>query len=197
VKTLAPPAPDRQHFLSDANLTVAAVRVRGWEVVKLFRRSKRPWALQKGDPWTVTTDPDEVAAWLAAGFNIGNVSHERTGFAVLDPDDLNGWADMVDTLGQPSLPWVSTGRGRLHYYVAWTPDLPAHLLWRGGADLGEILRGPGQQQVVLPPSVHPVTGKRYSWLVDPITEPLPILPGDWLAYLLADDNLFADDESAS
>ena len=41
------------------------------------------------------------------------------------------------------------------------------------------------------------TGKRYTWLVDPVTEPLPVLPGDWLAYLLADDDMADDDEAAS
>ena len=180
--------------VTDAALTIAAVRARGWEIVKLFRRSKRPWALRKGDPWTVTGDADVVAAWLAAGFNIGNVCHERTGFAVLDPDDLLGWADLIDTLGQPSLPWVSTGRGRLHYYIRWRPDLPSCLLW-AGANLGEIQRGnvvtgdpTGQQQVVVPPSVHPLTGQRYTWLVDPVTEPLPVLPSLWVTCLFAHED---------
>jgi hypothetical protein len=34
--------------------------------------------------------------------------------AVLDPDDLLGWAELVDQLGQPCLPWVITGSGKLH-----------------------------------------------------------------------------------
>jgi hypothetical protein len=36
---------------------------------------------------------------------------------------------------------------------------------------------------VIPPSVHPTTGKPYRWLVDPATEPLVELPGEWRAYL--------------
>jgi bifunctional DNA primase/polymerase-like protein len=177
-------------FHSDAALTVAVVRAKGWEVVKL--RGKKP----VGEHWETTTDAAQVAAWLQAEHNIGLVCHERTGVAVLDPDKLE-WADMVDLLGQPCLPWVLTGRGRLHYYIRWEPDLPAKLEWTSGI-IGEIQRGPGQQQVVLPPSVHPDTGLRYRWLtksllptlrcepIDPVEDPLPRLPALWLGYLRHD-----------
>ena len=70
---------------------------------------------------------------------------------------------MIDTLGQPALPWMVTGRGRLHDPVVWEPNLPAKLEWKGEV-IGEIQRGPGQQQVVLPPSEHPDTGLRYRWI---------------------------------
>jgi len=173
---------------SDAELAVAAVRAKGWEVVRL--RGKRP----VGTHWQTTCDADEAARWLAVGDNIGLVCHEQTGVAVLDPDDQLGWAEMIDQLGQPCLPWVITGSGRLHYYIAWEPDLPAKLTW-GGQIIGEIQRGPGQQQVVLPPSRHPDTGLPYRWITDsfgflcepilPAAEPLPELPGLWRAYLRA------------
>ena len=65
-------------------------------------------------------------------------------------------------------------------------------MWHGGI-IGEIQRGPGQQQVVMPPSIHPATGARYRWVteslgclcepVNPVTDDLPKLPGLWLAYL--------------
>jgi Bifunctional DNA primase/polymerase, N-terminal len=169
--------------------TAEIVHARGWKVVRL--RGKKPI----GAHWQVTKDPDEITAWLDAGSNIGLVCHERTGVAVLDPDNLLAWADMIETLGQPSLPWVVTGSGRLHYYVVWEPDLPAKLTWRGEV-IGEIQRGPGQQQVVLPPSRHPDTGAAYRWIdeffdalcepLHPLTDPLPRLPGIWLAYLRAE-----------
>jgi hypothetical protein len=108
---------------TDAELTVAAVRAKGWEVVKL--KGKKP----VGAHWEITKDADQVAAWLTAGHNIGLVCHERTGVAVLDPDTVE-WADMVDVVGPPCLPWVITGSGRLHYYIRWEPDLPAKLEWR-------------------------------------------------------------------
>ena len=174
--------------MTDAELTVAAVRAKGWEVVKL--RGKRP----VGAYWQITRDADEVARWIAVGDNVGLVCHERTGVAVLDPDELLGWADMIDALGQPCLPWVITGSGRLHYYITWAGDLPAKLTW-GGRVIGEIQRGPGQQQVVLPPSRHPDTGLPYRWIteslgflcepINPVEDALPDLPGLWLAYLRA------------
>lgn len=164
---------------ADQELTLEAIRSRRFEVVLLAPRNKKPPA---GKRWQVTHDADVVARHLVATGNIGMVAGERNGLAILDPDELLCWADMIDTLGQPCPPWVETGRGRLHYYVKWEPGLPAKLTWHG-VIIGEIQRGPGQQQAVIPPSIHPDTGRPYRWLVDPRTEPLPELPGDWRAYL--------------
>jgi len=171
----------------DAELTVAAAAARGWECVRLGPRSKKP----EGVHWQITKDPDVIAAWFKAGANVGQGCHERTGVAVLDPDEMLAWADAIDTLGQPALPWVITGSGRLHYYIRWEPELPAKLIW-GREIIGEIQRGPGMQQVVLPGSTHP-SGGTYRWIteslgglvepVNPLTDPLPRLNGDWLAYL--------------
>ncbi len=172
--------------MTDFDRTLAAMQAHRWKIVRL--RGKKP----VGAEWQITENPSEVARWVAGGDNIGLVCHERTGVAVLDPDALLPWADMIDALGQPCTPWVLTGSGRLHYYVAWTDCLPAKLTWRGEI-IGEIQRGPGLQQVVLPPSRHPDTGRAYRWIteslgdlvvpVDPARDPLPELPGLWLAYL--------------
>jgi hypothetical protein len=183
---------------ADLDRTLAAMQAHGWEIVRL--RGKKPI----GKHWEITKDPDEVARWVAGGDNIGLVCHERTGVAVLDPDQMLPWADMVDQLGQPCAPWVITGSGRLHYYITWTDGLPAKLTW--GLDehgkhpvIGELQRGntirgrsEGQQLVVLPPSRHPTTGLAYRWIteslgflcepIDP-SGPLPSLPGIWLAYI--------------
>ena len=140
--------------VSDFHLTLEAIRTRGWRAVLLAPRLKKP----SGARWQVTNDVNRVARHLEAGGNLGLVAHESNGVAVLDADDLLGWADMVDTLGQPAAAWTETGRGRLHYFVSWEPDLPAKLEWRGQI-IGEIQRGPGQQQVVIPPSIHPDTGR--------------------------------------
>jgi len=95
---------------------------------------------------------------------------------------------MIDTLGQPAAAWTLTGRGRLHYFVQWEEDFPAKLEWHGQG-IGEIQRGPmrrgglGSQMIVIPPSIHPETGHRYQWLVDPVTQPIVALLGEWRAYL--------------
>src|SRR5262245_1555032 len=164
--------------MTDHDRTLAAVDGLPWEFVLLRPRDKRP----AGAHWQVSRDADEIGTHLSRGGNLGLVAHERAGLAIIDPDDLLAWADMIDTLGQPSDPWVHTGSGKLHYYIRWESNLPAKLTWRGEL-VGEIQRGPGQQQAVIPPSVHPTTGKPYRWLVDPATEPLVELPGEWRAYL--------------
>jgi hypothetical protein len=155
------------------------VERRNFNVVLLAPQDKKP---PLGRRWQVTNDPRVVDRHLRSGGNLGLVAGERNGVAILDPDELLCWADMIDTLGQPCAPWVETGSGKLHYYIAWEPGLPAKLTWPG-VIIGEIQRGPGLQQAVVPPSVHPKTGRAYRWLVDPVTEPLPELPGEWRAYL--------------
>jgi hypothetical protein len=164
--------------VTDLDRTLAAVATRDWEFVLLRPRDKKP----AGAHWQVSCDAHDIGEHLERGGNLGLVTHERTGLAIIDPDELLCWADMIDTLGQPCAPWVETGRGRLHYYITWEPGLPAKLVWHGVV-IGEIQRGPGLQQAVIPPSVHPTTGKPYRWLVDPVTEPLAELPGEWRAYL--------------
>jgi Bifunctional DNA primase/polymerase, N-terminal len=160
---------------SELQRTLRAIEVHRWTAVLLEARQKRP---PLGGPWPMTGDPAEVGRHVRRGGNVGLVCHERTGLAVLDPDNLSPWAELIERLGQPVDATVLTGSGKLHYYVEWIEDLPAKL--PGG--IGEIQRGPGQQQIVCPPSVHPDTGHRYTWLVDP-TEALPALPGLWRAYL--------------
>jgi Bifunctional DNA primase/polymerase, N-terminal len=174
---------------NEARLTVEVIRARRWQCVRLCRRGKKPEAARDGH-WQTTTDADAVARWFASGSNVGLVCHERSGVAVLDPDQPPAWAHMIEELGQPCLPWVLTGSGKLHYYIAWEP-LPAKIVWRNEI-IGEIQRGPGQQQVVLPGSVHPVTGLTYRWIreplgflcepIDPVQAPLPELPGLWRAF---------------
>jgi Bifunctional DNA primase/polymerase, N-terminal len=170
--------------MTDTERTLTAIDARAWTVVRLGHRLKRP----VDKHWVITRDADEVGRWFAAGRNVGLLCCEQTGVAVLDADRFDVWADMVDALGQPCLPWVLTGSAKLHYYVQWADDLPAKLTW-DNVEVGEIQRGPGQQQVVLPPSVHPETGEPYRWITDdlpflvepinPVADPLPTLPDAW------------------
>ena len=174
--------------MTDRDRTLEVIRRRNWRVVLLGPRAKKPHTKE----WQITTDADRAAAHLDDGGNLGLLGGKDNGLAILDPDAELPWAEMIDCLGQPALPWTLTGSGRLHYYVAWEPDLPAKLTWNG-VIIGEIQRGPGLQQVVIPPSIHPTTGLRYRWIteslpalveaIDPVHDPLPRLPGVWLAYL--------------
>jgi hypothetical protein len=94
--------------MHDHTRTLTAVKIRPWEIVMLRSRDKKP----AGANWQVSRDADEIERHLEHGGNLGLVAHERTGLAIIDPDELLCWADMIDTLGQPCAPWVETGRGR-------------------------------------------------------------------------------------
>jgi hypothetical protein len=106
---------------------------------------------------------------------------------VADFDDIEAAREMAQTLGRLT-PWVLTGSKKAHCYLWWTPGLPAKLRWRCRI-IGELQRGPAAadghnlQQVVLPPSIHPDTGRAYRWLVDPVGEALAPLPEVYLREL--------------
>jgi hypothetical protein len=164
---------------TDGELLFEAISIRGWRGVLLGDRSKKPPPTD--EHWQVTSDVEVIARHLQRGNNVGLVTHEDTGIAVLDDDRPDLWIEMVRELGRPGEPWVETGSGKNHYYIPWQPDLPAKIMWRG-QKVGEIQRGPGQQQVVAPPSIHPDTGRSYRWLVNPAIEPLEALPAEWTNY---------------
>jgi Bifunctional DNA primase/polymerase, N-terminal len=164
--------------MTPLDLTLAAVLAHDWRVVLLQPRAKKP----AGTHWTVTTDLDVIRRHVEVGGNIGLVCGPDSGVAVFDPDLPAEFDALEHDLG-PLVRTVRTGSGNVHCYVRYEPDLPASLRYQGTI-IGQIQRGPGQQQVVLPPSIHPTTGRAYAWLVDP-RDPLPTLPEGWREYLRA------------
>lgn len=109
--------------MTDLDRTLGAMQAHGWEIVRL--RGKKPI----GQHWPITKDPAEVADWIK-----GQQQH-RVGLprvAVLDPDKLLPWADMIDDLGQPSLSWVITGSGKLllHHGERCPPLAPLRMAVR-------------------------------------------------------------------
>jgi hypothetical protein len=175
-------------IVSALDQTLLALESRPWEYLLNGPLLKYPIT----EHWIVTRDIPRIVNHVTRGGNLGLVCHERTGIAVLDADNLDLWREMTEDLGEPGKPWVKTGGGKLHYYVRWEPSLPAKILWNG-VKVGEIQRGPGQQQVVLPPSIHPDTGAPYRWITEavpwlvepihPVVDPLPRLPDAWRAQL--------------
>ncbi len=164
--------------------TAEAIKAKGWKGVLLRPKSKSP----AGKHWQITDDPVVIGRCNGHNGNLGIVEGPEYGLAVADIDNVDVFSDLVGLLGEPGKAWVQTGRGGLHYYFKWEPGLPAKLHF-AGKKIGEIQRGSetengtGLQQVVAPPSIHPDTGKPYTWLVNPVTEPLRPLPDVWCAYL--------------
>ena len=163
--------------MSDLDLTLAAIRAHGWRCVLLGPRLKRPVTPQ----WVTTTDVGRVAEWFARGDNVGLVTCEESGVLALDldrktPEQQAAVGRALLEVGPLPLT-VETGGGGWHCYLRWMPGMPAKI--PGG--IGEVQRGPNQQ-VVLPPSVHPETGRLYKWCRDPC-DPLPAMPDEWRCHL--------------
>jgi hypothetical protein len=167
---------------------VAAVE-RGWPVFVLGR-SKRPVAnctrCHAADPphdrqtcpcltchgfYAATLDPARVAAMLDAipGGLLAVRTGAPSGLVVVDIDPRHG--GRVDpTLMPPTLAAATGGGGwHLYYHHPATPVLSRALPGRDGVDI----KADGGY-VVLPPSIHPDTGRAYQWL--PVVRPIIEMP---------------------
>ena len=116
-----------------------------------------------------TQEREEITGYFPEGYrgNVGVVTGRGSGLVVVDVDDPDDvwWA----TTRFGNTPFVvRTGKQGFHYYYRY-PDGEAHIgnrvrLWGRQIDL----RADGGY-VVVPPSVHPETGKVYRW-VTPVEE---------------------------
>ena len=149
-----------------------------WPLVRLRARSKK--AVGSG-AFTAIKSHALAKRYLDGGANLGLLTGSQSGIAVVDIDHPERFAEMVAAFGALTL-FVNSGRGggRGHAYVEWAPGLPKVFKWND-TKVGEIL-GDGQY-VVVPPSIHPDTGRRYTWAVDPLRTPVPPLPLAWQAHL--------------
>lgn len=154
---------------SVSGLAAAAVAYTlwGWSVFPLRPRSKEP--LTAHGVHDASSEPQVVAAWWAEWpqSNIG-LDVYRSGLVVVDLDPARGgvetWEKLCGEYGLP--PYATTcsrtGSGGLHLIYR----APLGLTMRNSNDKlgpGVDVRGRGGY-IVLPPSVHPTTGKLYTWI---------------------------------
>ena len=114
-----------------------------------------------------TSDEEKLKKlWNDKPYNIGLAT--GGGFVVLDVDHHNGGADGLETLARlqqehgelPETWTVRTGTGGLHYYFLCDDEkLTIASAFQPGLDY----RGNGGY-VIVPPSIHPETGKPYNWV---------------------------------
>ncbi|WP_192772338.1 bifunctional DNA primase/polymerase [Plantactinospora soyae] len=167
---------------------------RGWPVFMLAR-SKRPVANclpcrdadDNHDPaacdcltchgfYAATTDPEQVAAIVTAvpGGQLALRTGTASGVVVVDVDPRHGGDDTMTTLiGAGLLPptaHVVTGSGGRHLYYRHPgrPVVSRPMPGRPGIDI----KADGGY-VVLPPSVHPATGRPYRWMPGRPMEEMP------------------------
>ena len=126
---------------------------RGWLLVQLDGKKPR----LKG--WLKMPPPshEDVERWAAEG-NLGVRTGLESGVVVVDVDAHKGGS--VEGLDLPTTVTARSGGGGLHYYFR----CPEGGLKNSAGKLAEHVdvRGDGGQ-IVLPGSVHPETGKNYSW----------------------------------
>ena len=130
-------------------------------------------------PNVTLTERDVERHVITNGGNIGMRCGD--GLGVLDFDSEVAEREMMAKYGD-LVPTVITGSGKRHYYFKLQLDieLPAKIRWEAKT-VGEIQRT-RSQQVVCPPSTHPVTGMPYVW-AGPAKD-LEYLPDVWIKALL-------------
>lgn len=129
--------------------------------------------------YAATTNPDRIAAIVAAvpSGQLALRTGATSGVVVVDVDPAHGGRDTLNHLVArqltPYTAWVLTGSGGAHLYYRH----PGHRVLCSQGKPGQGL-GPGVDvkadggYVVLPPSIHPRTGRPYQWQHrDPVEMP--------------------------
>jgi hypothetical protein len=134
----------------------------GCRFVRVAASQKRPL----GTAWQhrSTTNPDDVARWLAAGDNVGLLLGPDSGVVDVEYDDEPGHAQLSDfgILDIRTPTWRSA-RGE-HRLFRWEPWMPQTAVLKTG--WLELRIGGRAAQSVLPPSRHP-DGVAYEWTTSP------------------------------
>jgi hypothetical protein len=134
----------------------------GCRFVRVAPNQKRP----VGTAWQhrSTTNPADVARWLAAGDNVGLLLGPESGVVDVEYDDDAGRDQLSDfgVLDLPTPTWRSS-RGE-HRLFRWEPWMPQTAVLKTG--WLELRLGGRAAQSVLPPSRHP-DGVAYEWITSP------------------------------
>jgi len=146
---------------------------RGWAFVRLNGKVPADKGWQRGEPAKL----DRILKWATAGHNLGLRTGRPSGAVVLDDDSVDGSAS--EQMNLPKTPTVITGSGKRHLYFR-APDFKVGNSVKTVAE-GIDIRGDGGQ-VVFPGSIHPDTGRPYTWApgLSPDDVELAELPADLL-----------------
>ena len=140
-----------------------AYAARGYEVLPL--KGKIP--LTAHGHLDATTDPTQITAWWEQWPNANIGCRPPLNVLICDVDPRNGGS--LDQLGDyPPTRTAQTGSGGWHVWFAAVGAARASLPDVDGVDI-KTRRG----FVVMPPSVHPVTGRPYVWWGRSPVAPLP------------------------
>ena len=137
---------------------------RGFFVVPLD--GKRATLTGAGGFRNSTRDPEVIARWERR-FPGCNWGVHLPGIMQIDTDPQHGGT--VEDLDLPPTLVVRTGSGGTHHHFTFDGAVRGRLADREGVDIRTGSTG----YVVAPPSIHPVTGRRYEIIDDSDIAPLP------------------------
>lgn len=150
----------------------------GWALIRVNGKKPHGGNWQRTPPARPGFAAGQWAEW-GGRYNMGVVLGP-SGLAVVDVDTLEAGDKLIELLdGElPTTPIVETGRRLLHLYFRDPGGLSKQA--RDGLELRT-----GAHLCVLPPSVHPDTGRAYRWLdnLEPWSVPLGDVPAAVLAYV--------------
>lgn len=161
------------HDWSKLAAAACAYGAAGWKVLPL--NGKRPVMSMGKNFAKASSDPETVRQWWEAypGSNIGLLADPGTVIIDLDPRH-GGTPAVLAELNSGPLPataTVRTGSGGWHYYYTTRNTQIGNSA--GKLAPGIDTRAGGHGYVVAPPSLHPDTGRPYTW---ENTGPLVALP---------------------
>ena len=142
---------------------VLACAARGWRLLPL--KGKKPAI--KDWPTLATTDEETIRKWFQQSPhpNFGLATGTASNVLVLDVDPRHGGDVTLRVLEAefgklPKTVKVRTGGGGVHFYFQYPGVAIGNSTSKLGAGLD--IRSDGGQ-VVIPPSIHPETGRAYEW----------------------------------
>lgn len=151
---------------------------RGIPAIPLLPSQKRPAI----DAWQMFSDtmptPDQQNRWLAElpNGNMGLVLGAQSGICMLDVDtDDPRVHQLVETI-LPRSPWKRFGKKGFALAFRWQGQRTFRIKQADEATILELLSS--KTQIVLPPSIHPDTGRPYTANADllDVYDALPMLP---------------------
>lgn len=139
-------------------------RARGFNPLPSRPDAKRPM-IRFRELWEKPLRAEDFDRFVTS--NVQVMTGRRWGLLVIDldgPEAVERW----ESMGRTPDTWVSHsgGGGRGVWFAIPTegPRLPKAVLWEGGGEHSAIERLCERSLIMAPPSIHPGTGRRYTWI---------------------------------
>jgi len=156
----------------------------GLSILRLHARTKRPYGRTWNQFMTRGTTSEQVEGWMNDGraYNWGVVLGKASGIFALDVDSIDAlhWVEARGGFG-PNPVCYTSGRSPGQWLYRLPPGLDSFTRFVPSA--GVEIRG-NRHQSAIPPSIHPDTGKPYTWRQAPRSmADIPAAP-TWLVGLI-------------